>query len=195
MLERIFPILCLLLLACQSDAPRIISEDVIPVRSPTPTNTPTPLPTATPTLVPTNTPTPVPTATPTPTPTPIAPQDSLIGMLKEGVQAAIPEPTVLTCDTQWPESACIGMDDNNIFFTGVNRESDLAFIVDIARSKDIAHVQTCKFQWSLVHEGIDCNSNYLSDAEAVGSLVISMNEKWPKLLQQVLQGENEGVFD
>ena len=141
MLKKLFPMLCLLLVACQNDALIVI------------------------------------------------PQDSIIEILKDGVQAAVPEPTILTCDTQWPESACIGMDDrSHILFTGMNRETDMAFILDIVRTRDVAYLQTCKFRWSLVHLGTNCQSSTMSDAKALESLTVSLKIKWPKLLEQVLQG-------
>ena len=144
MLKKLFPMLCLLLVACQTPEP--VKEIVIP-------------------------------------------KDSIIEMLKDNVQIAIPDPTVLTCDTQWPESSCIGMDDrSHIFFTGINRETDMAFIIDIKRTRDMAYVQSCKFQLSLVHEGTHCQSSTMPDAKALESIMVALKIKWPKLLEQVLQG-------
>ena len=127
--------------------------------------------------------------TPTPTPalhsTPIV-ADAIVTKLKEHITAGlIGEPEILVCDTQLPESACIGIEVGGLIFSGMNRETGRAFAIAIEYHDLLANVQTCQFEWLTPAATMLCDTDILDKEEAKLSLAYAVMTKWPELADKL----------
>lgn len=111
--------------------------------------------------------------------------DNIIASLKEYIAAGLNgEPEFLVCDTQWPESACIGVEVGGLMFSGMNRETNRAFAIIIEYRDMFANVHTCQFEW-LAPETISCDTSMPDKETAKLSLGYVLATKWPKLGDQL----------
>ena len=117
--------------------------------------------------------------------TPIA-ADAIVTKLKEYITAGlIGEPEILVCDTQWPESACIGIEVGGLLFSGMNRETGRAFAIAIDYHDLLANVQTCQFEWLTPAATMLCDTDILDKEEAKLSLAYAVMTKWPELADKL----------